>query len=103
LLVSADFLNSDYCYDIEMTRAMERHEAGDARVIPVIVRDVSWHAAPFGKCQALPKEGKPVWTWGPGVQGRDSAWRDVAEGIGRLAREAREAESQAHPPFSVRM
>ena len=42
LLISADFLASDYCYDIELTRAMERHAVGDARVIPVILRDVDW-------------------------------------------------------------
>ena len=42
LLVSADFLASDYCYDLEMTRALERHDAGDARVIPVILRSVDW-------------------------------------------------------------
>src|SRR3546814_935489 len=38
LLVSPDFLASDYCYDREMKRAMERHEAGEARVLPVIDR-----------------------------------------------------------------
>jgi hypothetical protein len=38
LLISADFLASDYCYDVEMKRAMERHEAGEAIVIPIILR-----------------------------------------------------------------
>ena len=55
LLVSADFLASRYCRDVEIARAMERHEAGTARVIPVILRPVYWHTAPFGKLQALPK------------------------------------------------
>ncbi len=36
LLVSPDFLGSDYCYSIEMRRALERHERGEARVIPII-------------------------------------------------------------------
>src|SRR4051794_29872254 len=59
LLVSADYLASDYCFDIEMTRAMERHERGEARVIPVILRPVDgWQAAPFGKLQAAPTDGK---------------------------------------------
>jgi internalin A len=56
LLVSADFIASAYCYDKEMKRALERHEAGRARVIPVIMRDVDWQSAPFSKLQALPKE-----------------------------------------------
>jgi len=60
LLVSSDFLDSDYCYDIEMTRAMARHEAGAARVIPVILRPCHWHDAPFGKLMATPPDGKPV-------------------------------------------
>lgn len=52
LLVSADFLASDYCYEREMIRAMERHESGDAIVIPVILRACDWHGAPFGKLMA---------------------------------------------------
>jgi hypothetical protein len=60
LLVSPDFLASSYCYDIEMRRALERHERGEARVIPVILRHCDWHAAPFGKLMATPRDGKPV-------------------------------------------
>src|SRR5713101_6405857 len=38
LLVSPDFMASAYCYGIEMQRALERHELGEARVIPIILR-----------------------------------------------------------------
>ena len=62
LLVSPDFLASDYCYDIEMARAMERHEAGETRVMPVLLRPCDWRDAPFGKLNATPKDGKPVST-----------------------------------------
>jgi len=85
LLISVDFIASDYCYDIEMTRALKRHERGEARVIPIIVRDVNWHSAPFGKLQALPINGKAVKTW----QDRDMAWRVVAEGIETVVNEIR--------------
>ena len=47
LLVSASFLASAYCNDIELQRALERHERGDARVIPVILKPADWTAAPF--------------------------------------------------------
>src|SRR5271166_900682 len=58
LLVSSDFLASDYCWDIELTRALERHEKGDARIIPVILRQVdNWQAAPFAKLGAAPTDG----------------------------------------------
>lgn len=77
LLVSPDFLASDFAYIEEMERAMERHATGSVRVVPVIVRPVDWHLAPFGRLQALPRDGKPVTLW----KNRDSAWLNVAEGI----------------------
>ena len=68
-----------------MKRALERSDAGEARVIPVIVRDVNWSKAPFSKLGALPKDGKAVELW----PNRDTAWRDVSEGIERAAEELR--------------
>jgi hypothetical protein len=79
LLVSADFLASDYCYDVEMKRAMERHEAGEAVVIPIILRPVDWSGAPFAKVQCLPTDARPVTSW----PNRDEGFRNVAEGIRR--------------------
>jgi hypothetical protein len=81
LLVSADFLASNYCYDIEVTRAMARHEAGEARVIPIILRPVDWQSAPFGQLQALPKDGRPVRSW----PDPDEAFLDIALGIRSVA------------------
>src|SRR5260370_33721128 len=54
LLVSPDFMNSDYCYSKEMERAMQRHNNAEARVVPIILRPVHFHDAPFGRIQALP-------------------------------------------------
>ena len=52
LLVSADFLASDYISDVELRRAMEWDNAGEARVVPVIVRPVdNWQRA-SGYCVA---------------------------------------------------
>src|SRR6266516_2584179 len=79
LLISPDFIDSDYCYGIEMKRAMERHESGQARVIPVILRPVYWQGAPFGKLQALPTDAKHVTS--PSWHNLDEAFFDVAEGI----------------------
>jgi hypothetical protein len=77
LLISPDFMDSNYCYDVEAKRALQRHERRDARVIPVILRPVMWLNTPFSKLQALPREGRPVTTWG----NLDSALLDVVEGI----------------------
>jgi len=73
LLVSSDFLASEYCYDVEMMRAMERHATGEARVIPIILRPCDWHDAPFGKLLAAPTDGKAVTKW----SNRDEAWLDM--------------------------
>jgi internalin A len=85
LLVSADFIASDYCYEKEMERALERHAKGEARVIPVLIRDVSWRSAPFAKLTALPTDWRAVTVW----ENKDSAWRDVSEGIARVVEEMR--------------
>ncbi|MEO1069422.1 MAG: SUMF1/EgtB/PvdO family nonheme iron enzyme, partial [Cyanobacteria bacterium J06638_6] len=90
LLVSADFLASDYCWDIEIQKALERHEAGTTTVIPVILRPVDWSSAPFARLQALPKNAQPVVTWAP----PDLAFMDIAKGI-RLRAEELVATRQA--------
>ena len=77
LLISSDFIASRYCYEIEMARAIERHEANEARVIPVILRPCDWHDTPFGKLLAAPKDGKPVRKW-PDL---DEAFLDVVNAI----------------------
>lgn len=77
LLISADFLASDYCYQREMERALGKDRAGDACVIPIILRPVEWHAAPFSHLQALPENGKAITRW----RNRDEAWTHVVRGI----------------------
>jgi hypothetical protein len=77
LLISADFIYSDYCYGVEMIRALEREALGEARVVPVILRPCDWHALPFGKLQGLPQDGKPVTTW----SNQDEAYTDIVRGI----------------------
>lgn len=77
LLISEDFLHSDYCYDIELKRALERHEANDAMVVPIMLRPVDWHGTPFSKLAALPTDARPITNW----RSRASAFTDVAAGI----------------------
>lgn len=77
LLISPDFIASDYRYGIEMQRALERHRAGAARVIPILLRPVDWKEASFAHLQPLPQNGKPVTRW----RRQDDAFHDVAKGI----------------------
>ena len=62
LLVSHHFFNSGYCVGIEMKRALERHKAREAHVVPILLRDVDWEKTELGTLQALPTGGKPKWS-----------------------------------------
>ena len=83
LLISAHFVASDYCYNRELKRALERHESGEARVIPIIIRPAFWEETPFSKLQALPTGGKPVISW----ENTDDAFLDIVQGIYKVVKE----------------
>lgn len=98
LLISPDFMASDYCTDVEVKRAMERNDEETALVIPVILRPCDWTKAPFGKLQALPTNGKPAMKWKPS----DDAFVNITEGILKAANKIRESlpppQSPQPPP-----
>lgn len=77
LLISPDFLASDFCYEIEMNAAILRHTNNQARVIPIFIRFCDWNGTPFTKLQSLPSGGKPVKDWAD----IDKAFLNVVEGI----------------------
>lgn len=77
LLISVDFINSDYCHGTELQVALSRHEKKECRVIPVILRDCFWKISKFRKLQAIPKAGKAVTMF----DNRDHAMTMVAEAI----------------------
>jgi hypothetical protein len=87
LLISSSFLASKYCYSSEMARALQRHQAGIARVIPIILRPVDWESAPFSNLQVLPTDGRPI--TGRGWHNIDEAFTDVAQGIRKAVDEIR--------------
>jgi len=77
LLVSADFLASDYSWSVELDHALHR---SDAIVVPIIVRPCLWQDAPFAHLNALPSEGRAITTW----SNQEEAWLDVASGLAAL-------------------
>jgi Ca-activated chloride channel homolog len=83
LLVSSDFIASDYCYNKEMKQAMERHEQKKARVIPIMFRPVDCSGTPFSKLQALPKDALPITKW----THKDDAFLDIAQSIRKVVEE----------------
>jgi hypothetical protein len=77
LLVSADFIASDACVDVETQRALARHARGEAVVIPIIVRPTDWETTPLHGLTALPADAKPVTS----LPDPDDAWLDVVRGL----------------------
>ena len=96
LLISASFINSEYCFGKEMKQALKKHAIGQARVIPIIIRPVDWSSAPFGKLKALPKDGKPVTTW----DNKDSAWTSVVKEIRKAIEVIQSKANEPHLPWS---
>ncbi|MEO1297906.1 MAG: toll/interleukin-1 receptor domain-containing protein [Cyanobacteria bacterium J06636_16] len=80
LLITPRFMASNYINDVELTRALERHRAGAARVIPIILKPVDLVGTPIAQLQALPKDAKPITRWGD----QDEAFLDVVKGIRRV-------------------
>lgn len=83
LLISSDFIASEYCYETEMEEALKRHREGTAIVVPVILRPVDFAGTQFAELQALPRNAKPVTEW----DDPDKAFKDITEGIRKLAKE----------------
>ncbi len=83
LLITRNFMASYYCHEVEMKRAIERHKAKAARVIPILLGHVDWENAPFSKLQVLPSNAKPVSGW----TDKDKAYVDICHGIKKVVNE----------------
>ncbi|MDZ8078994.1 MAG: GUN4 domain-containing protein [Nostoc sp. DcaGUA01] len=90
LLISSDFIASKYCWSVEVKTAIERHDAGEACVIPVILRSVYWKSTPLARLQSLPKNAEPVKSWSD----PDAAFTNVAEGFWNAAEKLIEVRKQ---------
>ena len=80
ILVSPDFLASDYCYEQEMERALERRDEGTAIVIPVIVEPCEWQESPLRALKAVPYDGKPISKW----DNQNDAYLDIVKEVRRV-------------------
>ncbi|WP_417809042.1 toll/interleukin-1 receptor domain-containing protein [Thioclava sp.] len=102
LLVSPDFIASDYCVEREMRRALERHAAGTARVVPIIVEECDWKAmSELRQLKAVPTDGKAISAWA----NPNTAYLNVVQELRRII----EAEGvpaaavkAAHEPSALR-
>ncbi|MEM9848751.1 MAG: SUMF1/EgtB/PvdO family nonheme iron enzyme [Bacteroidota bacterium] len=97
LLLSPDFINSDYAYDIEMTKALERHRNGEATLIPIIARACAWHLTPLSELQA-PVDGQPLGNLTP-LQ-RDPLYSGIIDAVAKAAQQKRAEKEQTRRYFN---
>ena len=90
LLISADYLNSYYCIEKELKIAMEAHERGEKKVIPVIIRNCVWQFSPFAGLKALPADAIAVSSW----PNRDEAMASVVVSLKSVADELKKIANQ---------
>lgn len=83
LLISSDLLASDNLYNEEVVKSLQRHNKGEACVVPVLLRDCVWKTSIFANLKALPKNGYAV-TDTKNWQSVDAAFKDVALGISKV-------------------
>lgn len=87
LLVTKDFVKSDYCWSKEMEMGLARHDRGEAFIVPIIIKKVPHFGdLPFARLVAVPKDAKPVEEW----EKPDQAWENIGEEIGRLVKHLRQ-------------
>jgi CheY-like chemotaxis protein len=102
LLISKDFIGSDYIMGTELHAAMQRHATQQTVVVPIVVRAVDLDPEdasdmPFLKLQGLPTGLRPVTSW----PNRDEAWTDVAKGLRATVKGIRDRRVQLPPPVSA--
>lgn len=95
LLLSPNFLASDYCYEREAARALERHQSGSAVVIPVVVEPCDWLNSPFARLRATPKDGKPIAKY----PNQNDAYLEIVQDIREAARQIGKLDTHQSPSF----
>lgn len=95
LLVSSSFINSDYCYDKEFKKTLEKQKAGKALVVPIIVRPCDWQIPELRQFKALPEDGHPIHShhW----HSIDAAFAEVVKGLRNLI-ETRKKKAEKFVP-----
>jgi hypothetical protein len=84
LLLSSDFIASDFAYRQEMLRALERHDLGQAQVVPILLRPMAEIPGPYSRLQRLPSTAVTE-------MGIDRGFTAVAEGVAKIVDQMRMA------------
>lgn len=102
MLISNDFIHSEYCYRVEYKAMLARYDRGDVTIVPIIVRDCDWDVDRLKSFVALPQDAIPV-TRNAGsktdVQQRDAAWVNIIQGLKPVIEKLKK---QLEPPHLLR-
>ena len=97
LLISADFFACDSCYEIEMQQAIALSEAGNIRLIPVLLSPSAWNTTPLYNYQPLPRNGIPI----SETPNRAAAFAEVASDIRLAVEEITSQATKKHIPDTL--
>jgi len=75
-LVSSDWLASNRC-QAELSAALQLQQAGQLRIVSVLLRPCMWDYSPVRSFPVLPSNGKEITRW----PNQDKAWMDVQSGL----------------------
>lgn len=93
LLISANFLASDYCFEKEMEKALEKHRDGSAVIVPVILHPCDWQSSPFGHLRATPTDGRAISMHANQQEALACVAKDIREVAGKISGPASQTES----------
>ena len=93
LLLSNDFIRSDYCMQKEMKRAIERDAADECAIIPIVVRSCRFDKLEVGQIQAILPDGKAI----KQHKDRDAAWLEVTKQLDRVLARLRKRQAPDQP------
>lgn len=83
LLISENYISSNFCYNIEMERAFQRERNNECIIVPVLLKNTSLNEAmPFYNLKTLPTDRKPITSFRP----YDKGYADVTEQLTKLIR-----------------
>lgn len=80
-LISSSYLASNFAYEIELKKAIERHRKEELVVVPIIIRYCDWQSTPLANIQVLPSDGQPVISRS---RFTDEAYYDIVKGISNV-------------------
>lgn len=96
-LISVDFINSEYCYEIELKHALSRLENEEIKILPIVIRQCNWQDSIFKAYLSATKNGKPVSKY----TDHDEAWCEVVDNIKRLCTAVNELKQQSKKKLTM--